>query len=405
MILMETKVIKTEQQYHEYLKEVHSLLSIAPKLGTAESDRLELLTVLLESYEHQKYPVELPDPIDAIQFRMQEKGLKQADLVPYFGTKSRVSEILSRTRPLTVPMIRALTVGLGISAETLIGSSEESEKKSNNGIDWSRFPSKEMISRGWISKIAGKNKAVIEEKVKEFISQIEWQVGEAAFRRSLLGDAYSPTTKYALYAWLARVVQKSRTQRPTLGTFNDEILSSSFIKELAQLSWFDDGPKRAIKFLQENGIAVVIEPHLKGTMLDGAALKDVDGSPIIGLTLRYDRLDNFWFTLVHEMVHIWKHVGKEEMFLDDLKASSTDRREAEANRFAREAFIPRVVWKRSEVRVAPNKGNIDALSRELKIHPSIIAGRIRREHENHRLFTDLVEHGRVKELLTDSTIE
>lgn len=402
---MDIKIIKTEQQYHGYLEEVHSLLLVAPKLGTVESDRLELLTVLLESYEAQKYPVELPDPIDAIQFRMQEKGLKQADLVPYFGTKSRVSEILSRKRPLTVPMIRALIVGLGISAETLISSSIDNKQKSRNGIDWSRFPSKEMISRGWISKITGKSKADIEEKVKEFISQIEWHIGEASFRRSLSGDAYSPTTKYALYAWLARVVQKSRSQRSTLGIFNEEILSSSFIKELAQLSWFEDGPKRAIKFLQKNGIAVVIEAHLKGTMLDGAALKDVDGSPIIGLTLRYDRLDNFWFTLVHEVVHIWKHVGKEEMFLDDLKATSTDRRETEANRFAREAFIPRLVWKRSDVRVAPNKNNIDLLSRELKIHPSIIAGRIRREQENYQLFTGLVEHGRVKELLTDSTNE
>jgi len=401
---METKVIKTEQQYHDYFEECHTLLSTAPKLGTKESDRLELLTVLLESYENQKYPVEVPDPIDAIHFRMQEKALKQADLIPYFGTKSRVSEVLSRKRPLTVPMIRALTVGLGISADTLIGSSLDSEAKSKNEVDWSRFPTKEMVSRGWINKITGKDKTEIEEKVKEFISQIGWQIGEAAFRRTLSGDACSPTTKYALYAWLARVVQKSRSQRSLLGSFDSEILSSSFLKELAQLSWFDDGPKLAIEFLQKNGIAVVVESHLKGTMLDGAALKDVDGSPIIGLTLRYDRLDNFWFTLLHEVVHIWKHVGKEEMFLDDLKATSTDRREAEANRFAREAFIPRVTWKRSDVRITPNKNNIDKLSRDLRIHPSIIAGRIRREQGNYQLFSDLVEYGSVKKLLTDIVV-
>ena len=71
-------------------------------LSKAESERLELLTVLLEAYENSKYPVEPPDAIDAIQFRMHENGLKQVDLIPYFGTSSRVSEVLSRKRPLTV---------------------------------------------------------------------------------------------------------------------------------------------------------------------------------------------------------------------------------------------------------------------------------------------------------------
>lgn len=396
---MKMKIIKTESQYHEYLEEVQSLLSRVPKPGTEDSERLELLTLLLESYENQKYPIEAPDPIDAIQFRMNERDLKQADLVPYFGTRSRVSEVLSRKRPLTVPMIRALSIGLGISAETLVGATRAVESEKNGGVDWSRFPAKEMISRGWISNITGKAKASIEDQVKEFIAQIGWNFGEASFRRSLSGDAYSPTTKYALYAWTARVVQKAREQRSVLGKFNEEIISPSFIKELAQLSWFDDGPKLGIEFLHKHGIAVVVEPHLKGTMLDGAALKDVDGTPIIGLTLRFDRLDNFWFTLIHEVVHIWRHVGKEDMFLDDLQASSTDRREAEANRYTREAFIPRIIWKRSDASITPSRNSIDKLSRELRIHPSIIAGRIRRETGNYQLFADLVEHGGVKQML------
>ncbi|MBN0224664.1 hypothetical protein JTL42_35650, partial [Pseudomonas aeruginosa] len=96
----------------------------------------ELLSVLIEDYEKQKYPVEAPDPIDAIMFRMSEKGLKQADLVPYFGTRSRVSEILARKRPLTVPMISALAVGLGISAETLIGLDEIGPSSKKSEIDW-----------------------------------------------------------------------------------------------------------------------------------------------------------------------------------------------------------------------------------------------------------------------------
>ena len=396
------KVIQTEQQHRDYLDEVHALIMKMPQPSTPESDRMELLTVLIEAYENTKYPVEPPDPIDAILFRMQEKGLKQADLVPYFGTRSRVSEVLSRKRPLTVTMIRALAIGLGISAETLIGLTTPDITQSKESIDWSKFPIKEMVARGWLQKITGSGTST-ENVVQEFISNVGWQFGEAAFKRTLSGAAYSPTTKYALYAWLLRVVQKAREKKSTLGQFQEDTLSSSFLREVAQLSWSEQGPKLALEFLEKRGIAVVIEAHLKGTMLDGAALKDIDGTPVIGLTIRHDRLDNFWFTLLHELAHLWKHVGKDEMFLDDLDASSEDRREAEANRIAREAFIPRISWKRSDAYLSPSRENIDTLSRELKIHPAIIAGRIRRETGNYQLFSDLVGNSEVRKLFLTST--
>lgn len=398
------KVIQTEQQHRAYLEEVHALIMKNPQLGTPDSERLELLTVLIENYENTKYPVEPPDPIDAIIFRMQEKGLKQADLIPYLGTRSRVSEILNRKRPLTVTMIRLLANGLGISAETLVGiSTPDNYQPKENNVDWSKFPVKEMVARGWMQKITGK--LANENVVQEYISSIGLQFGEAAFRRTLSGDAYSPITKYALYAWLARIVQRAREKKSTLGKFQQELFSNSFLREIAQLSRYEEeGIKLAIKQLEKNGIAVIIEPRLKGTMLDGAALKDIDGTPIIGLTLRHDRIDNFWFTLLHELVHLWKHIGKDEMFLDDLDASSEDKREVEANRIAREAFIPRIAWKRSQAYLVPSRESIDALSRELKIHPAIIAGRIRREKEDYKLFPDLVGNGEVRKLFTTSNL-
>lgn len=399
---MDTKVIKTEEQHRAYLSEVDRLMSMMPNPGSSESNRLEVLILLIEDYESKKHPIDAPDPIDAILFRMHERNLKQADLIPYFGTRSRVSEVLGRKRPLTVPMIKALSVGLGISAETLLGLSHTEEKKSTDEVDWSRFPVKEMVARGWIDKAIGKASKTTEETLREFVSLIGWQFGEAAFRRTPLGDAYSPTTKYSLYVWLLRVIQRARESSHLLGTFDQSKLSNSFLKDLAQLSWFENGPLLAIEFLKKHGIAVIIEPHLKGTMLDGAALKDVDGTPVIGLTLRHDRLDNFWFTLLHEVAHIWKHIGNEEAFLDDLDASSEDRRESEANRIAREACIPRVTWKRSAAYLDPSRENIDKLSRELKIHPAIIAGRIQREKENYQLFSDLLGRGEVRKLLSNN---
>lgn len=403
---IDAKVIRSEEQHQQYLSEIQRLIACEPPSGSENSERLELLSVLVEAYENQKYPIEAPDPISAILFRMQEQGLKQADLVPYFGTRSRVSEILGRKRPLTVNMIRALSSGLGISTETLVGvGATEVAQSEKTEVDWGGFPIKEMIARGWLQKLANKAVKSTEELVQGFISNVGVEFGSTAFRRTIGGDAYSPATKYALYAWLARVIQKARERKSTLGVFDRERLSATFMRELAQLSWFEHGPVLAVEYLEKHGIAVVIESHLKGTLLDGAAMQDEDGTPIVGMTLRFDRLDNFWFTLLHEVAHIWKHVDHEETFLDNLDSSSDDRREVEANRIAKEALIPRVAWKRSDAYLNPSNVTVDRLSRELKIHPAIIAGRLRKERENYTIFNDLVGHGQVRKHFNFTEVE
>lgn len=398
---MKTRVIRTEDEYRAYLDEIEILISRGPALTPDEADRLEVLSVLVESYENNKYPVEPPDPIDAILFRMEERGLKQADLIPYFGTSSRVSEILNRKRPLTVQMIRAVSLGLGISAETLIGLGDVTEPAHKKEIDWSKFPIKEMVNRGWIDGISKRKSDAIESLVKGYIADAGLQFGNASFRRTLSGAAKSPSTQYALYAWLARVIKRSRNERRKVGSFSPEALSSSFLKELAQMSWSKHGPLLAIEYLQKNGISVVLEPHLKGTQLDGAALKDTDGTPVIALTLRFDRLDNFWFTLLHEVAHIWKHIGDDEdTIVDDLNTSSDDRREAEANRLAREAFIPRAIWRRSEAYLSPSRETIEQLAKDLRIHPSLVVGRLHKETGNYALFNDMLGHREVRTLLS-----
>jgi len=400
--MTDLKIIKTEEQHQSYLKEIESLMIEMPAPGSDESDRLDVLSVLINDYENNNYPVEPIDPIDAIKFRMSELNLKQIDLAPYFGTKSRVSEVLSGKRPLTVQMIKLLSVGLGISVETLIGiDSENQHATPKEEINWAKFPIKEMVSRGWIEKLTNKTKKSVEEQVKQFIDLFGVSADNAAFKRTLSGDSFSPTTKYSLYAWLTRVIQKAREKKEKVATFDNNVFSKAFLKELAQLSWSDYGPLLAVEFLEKHGICVVTVPPLKGTLVDGAALKDEDGLPIIALSLRYDRLDNFWHTLLHEVVHIWKHVNNNETFIDDLEHLSVDKNEAEANRLASEAFISRAIWKRSDAYLSPSKTTIDQLSRELKIHPSIIAGRIRKETGNYTLFSDLIGQGEVRKLFQD----
>lgn len=395
------RVIKTQGQYEEYLSEVESLIVKKLTQGSDDAEKLELLTVLIQNYEASNYAIEPVDPIDAIKFRMAEKGLKQVDLAPYFGTKSRVSEVLSGKRALTVPMIKALSVGLGIAPQTLLGLDSDDkpvmDKRVQEEVNWSKFPIKEMLSRGWIEDAGTKLKRNVEEQVKGFISGLGGSSASASFKRTLSGDAYTPLSQYKLYAWVARVIQKARARNLEY-SYESSVIDKQFLKDLAHLSWSEYGPLLAVEYLERHGICVVIEPALKGTSVDGAALKDMDGRPIIALSLRHDRLDNFWFTLLHEVVHIWKHVDLDRTFVDDLEnhTESKDKLEAEANRYARDTFIPRVVWKRSRAYLNPNVATIDELSKELNIHPAIIAGRLRRETGRYTQFSDLVGYGEVR---------
>ncbi|MDR3556867.1 MAG: helix-turn-helix domain-containing protein [Syntrophobacteraceae bacterium] len=123
---MEIKPIKTEADYRAALEEVERLFDSMP--GTPEGDRLEVLVTLIEAFEEKLYNIPLPDPIEAILYYVESRGLSRRDLEQFIGGRARVSEILNRKRPLTIGMIRKLHAGLGIPAEVLIQpySSEES---------------------------------------------------------------------------------------------------------------------------------------------------------------------------------------------------------------------------------------------------------------------------------------
>ena len=117
---MEIRVIKTRAQHHRYLEEVRRLMKGDPGPKTPEGARLELLAVLIEVYEKERFKFLKPDPVEMLLFRMQEQGLKQKDIADLVGGKNRASEVLSRKRPLTLAMIRALHEKLGIPSELLI---------------------------------------------------------------------------------------------------------------------------------------------------------------------------------------------------------------------------------------------------------------------------------------------
>lgn len=120
---MDVRPIKTKSDYRRALKEIEGLMNAKP--GTPKGDRLDVLVTLVEAWEAKHYPVDLPDPIEAIKYHMEQKGLEPRDLVRYIGSRNRVYEVLNRKRPLTLRMVWQLYKGLGIPAESLIKVPEQ----------------------------------------------------------------------------------------------------------------------------------------------------------------------------------------------------------------------------------------------------------------------------------------
>ena len=116
---MKPKIIRTEEAYEDALAFVESLMDAKP--GSRQEEELEIWSLLIEQYEKEQHPIEDPDPIEAIRFRMDQLGLQRKDLEPFIGPKSKVSEVLNRKRPLSLPMIRSLHHCLGIPAAVLVG--------------------------------------------------------------------------------------------------------------------------------------------------------------------------------------------------------------------------------------------------------------------------------------------
>jgi len=124
---MEIKPIKTAKDYRSVLHEIEGLMQA--KADTPEGDRLDVLVTLVEAYERVHYPMDLPDAVEAIKFRMEQQGLNVDDLMPVIGRRNRVYEVLNRTRPLTLRMIEGLHARFGIPAESLLKQSGKAQAR------------------------------------------------------------------------------------------------------------------------------------------------------------------------------------------------------------------------------------------------------------------------------------
>jgi HTH-type transcriptional regulator / antitoxin HigA len=398
------KPIRTGADYEAALQRIDALMEAEAE--TPEADELEVLATLVELYEEQHFPIGWPNPIEAIRFRMDQAGLSGRDLIPLLGSRAKVSEVLSGKRSLTLQMIRALHQHLGIPAEVLLRQPGASLPEILIDLDWSRFPLAAMAKLGWIE--SGRN---LKERAEEVIRDLINRAGgpdalpAVLYRKNDDARLNAKMDAYALKAWCYQLLAEARaTALPS--AYRQGSIMQDFGRNLVRLSSLQEGPRLAKEFLANYGIHLIYLPHLPRTHLDGAALKLPDETPVIGLTLRYDRLDNFWFCLCHELAHIALHMqqGVDEAFFDDLSLGDvegieTDDQEAEADQWAQEVLIPAEVWAASTVKERATPSAVVELAHELGIHPAIVAGRVRKELHNYRLLTHYVGNGEVGKFL------
>jgi HTH-type transcriptional regulator/antitoxin HigA len=385
-------------------------------LAKAELDALrseyENLSMQLHEYETLKSgTVEILrasnlEELPSILIRARiAKGFSQRQLADAIGLKEQqiqryeAEEYASANLPRLAEVAKALGLNISEVAEFKTigpGTLVDTDK---GDLAWDQFPVKEMYRRNWFEGFTGSLEEALanaEELVRDFVKGSLDKPAQAAARQRVRSGGI--VDWYALLAWQCRIIGLAKKkEKEVAGKYKQKAISNEWLNELAHISIEREGPKKVVDYLQSSGIRLVIEPHLPQTHLDGAAFLLSDDSPIIGMTLRYDRLDNFWFVLFHELVHIMKHLHKEdiESIFDDLDVDA-EGIEQEADEQAGEVLVPEDKWNTALARYLRSKDSIEDFAKKLNIHPAIVAGKIRREAKNYIILTDMVGQGEVR---------
>lgn len=332
-------------------------------------------------------------------------GMSQTDLAKALGLKPQQIQRDEASNYMGASLAKLIEISrlLGVHIEELFETDQEMRGsvfswKNVEDVVWRQFPFKEMIKRKWFTVPRGGDPI---EKVREYFLTVAGPQFTTAFHRKKMHSGTVPN-EYALLAWQARVLDRAREaiSRHEIPAFE---LDDRWIKKLVALTRRKDGPRRARHLLAEKGIVLITEEHLPGTYLDGAAMMGDTGRPVIGLTLRYDRLDNFWFVLFHELGHVFLHLmdGLHYDFFDEEGTRESDKVETDADRFALDSLVPPDDWDKCLSRFALSEEAVQIDAGTLGIDPSIIAGRIRKEQADYTILNSLVGQGAVRPQLVE----
>ena len=357
--------------------------------GGEHDDELEVLIALVEHFESNAVEISPPDPVSAIKFRMEQLSLTPRDLEPYIGSRARVSEVLSGKRPLSIEMMRAIHHGLGVPYASLM-SERSATSRARLGHDAA------------LTRLSNMGFSVSAETASNFIFEaMDRLATPALLRKTRSIRATTKTDHSALLLWQAAALRLA-AHNPPANQFAPSQLDREALRRIAQLSSKKGGPLVAAERLREMGLSLVALPALPGTFLDGAAMSSPTGHAVVAITLRHDRTDNFWFTLMHELSHIhlhWEKLSKEhEAFFDDLDIRSEDQFEKEADELAQECLIPRALLRTVRWSLETSIDDLQALASRARVHVAVCAGRWQRDHQNYRRFARLLERNSTRVL-------
>jgi len=332
-------------------------------------------------------------------------GLSQTDLAERLGMKAQQIQRYEASDYSGASLDRLIDVcqALNVHATGVFESDKNSRGSvfSWSNIDdvvWKQFPAREMAKRGWFDV---PRKGDVYKLARDYFMRVAGPQFASAYHRKKMHGGSVPN-EYALLAWQARILERSQEIVETHKA-PDFVADDRWIADLVALTRFKDGPKRAQALLLSKGIILITEKHLSGTYLDGAAMLDRNSRPVIGLTLRFDRLDNFWFVLLHELGHVFLHLmdGLRYDFFDEEDTSGDDKVERDADAFALDSLIPESKWDECLSRFALSEEAVRIDAKNLGIDPSIIAGRIRKERGDYTILGGLIGQDQVASQFKD----
>lgn len=330
------------------------------------------------------------------------KGMSQRDLAWRLGVKEQQIQRYEADRYSSISLKNYEKVAtlLGVSLRAEISEIKELRGLDQVIDDVSKEDIRKILKHGrdngWFSESADK------EELRRFIAENRISFGSPSLLRTGL-NVKDHSEDILLHAWRARVTNRALAvidaSKPRFVP-----LDVTWLPDLVRQSVFADGPKRAQDILLKHGIVLVAESQITGLAIDGAAFL-IGEMPVIGMTLRRDTLDNFWFTLLHEIAHAILHyrTGLAVGFFDQTEGASIDDQEAEADAFASNILIPEEQWHKSAARIARSPEVIERFAAEIGIHPAIVFGRIRKERKDHSIFSQKIGLKQVRSVLIAET--
>ncbi|HEE6439628.1 TPA: ImmA/IrrE family metallo-endopeptidase [Acinetobacter baumannii] len=255
--------------------------------------------------------------------------------------------------------------------------------------NFKKLPKKDLVKLKWISST--EDMSSLSYFFKDFIKSDN---SSSLFRKSITSD------NLLINLWLSKVKSKAQLSILLNDTPKYESIDKKFLKEVALLSPDPNNIKKIPEILAKSGIILIYEDYIPSMKLDGCVFLLESGNPVIAMSLRYSRLDNYWFTLMHELAHIVLHNELlEQGIVDNFEEETQDKVELQANKLAKESFVSRDKWRNCPAKYSKDINVLIEFSESIGINPIIIAGLLRHEENNYSLHSKLIRSIDVKEII------